>query len=83
MKGKKGPDFQKTLVSATGLVVLLAILIPINVILSYANIRWDATEDKIYSLSKGTKNILSDLTQTVTWPSMIQLMRSRRTWDCS
>ena len=66
MKGKKGPDFQKTLVSATGLVVLLAILILINVILSYANIRWDATEDKIYSLSKGTKNILSSLTQTVT-----------------
>ena len=39
MKEKKVTNLQKTLVSATGLVVLLAILILINVLLSYANIR--------------------------------------------
>ena len=65
MKEKKGTDFQKTLVSATGLVVLMAILILLNVLLSYANIRWDATEDKIYSLSKGTRNILAGMTEPV------------------
>jgi ABC-type uncharacterized transport system involved in gliding motility auxiliary subunit len=56
MAGKKG----------LGLVVLLVILILINVILSYANIRWDVTQDKIYSLSSGTENILSNLTEPVT-----------------
>lgn len=61
----KGYDLKKTLVSITGLVVLLIILILVNVILSYANIRWDATADKIYSLSRGTKNILSDLDEPV------------------
>jgi ABC-type uncharacterized transport system involved in gliding motility auxiliary subunit len=66
MKAKKGYDLKKTLVSTTGLVVLLVILILVNVILSYANIRWDATEDKIFSLSAGTKNILSKVTQPVT-----------------
>ena len=66
MVRSKGYDFKKTLVSTTGLVVLLVILILVNVILSYANVRWDATEDNIYSLSKGTKNILSDLAEPVT-----------------
>jgi ABC-type uncharacterized transport system involved in gliding motility auxiliary subunit len=63
---KKGYDLKKTLVSTMGLFVLLLILILVNVICSYANIRWDATGDKIYSLSKGTKNILSDLAESVT-----------------
>jgi len=66
MATKQGYDLKKTLISATGLVVLFVILILMNVIFSYANIRWDATEDGIYSLSEGTKNILSDLTQPVT-----------------
>jgi len=61
----KGHNLKKTLVSTTGLVVLLVILIMVNVILSYANIRWDATADKIYSLSKGTKNIVSGLAEPV------------------
>lgn len=54
MTSKKGYDFKKTLVSTTGLLVLFFILILVNVLFSYASIRWDATEDNIYSLSQGT-----------------------------
>ena len=66
MTGKKGYDFKKTIVSTTGLLVLFFILILVNVLFSYASIRWDATEDKIYSLSQGTKKILSGLAEPVT-----------------
>ena len=66
MTGKKGYDYKKTLVSTTGLLVLFFILILVNVLFSYASIRWDATEDKIYSLSQGTKKILSGLVEPVT-----------------
>ncbi|MBW2097041.1 MAG: GldG family protein, partial [Deltaproteobacteria bacterium] len=62
---KRGSEFRKTLLSTTGLVAVFLILILINVIVSYANIRWDATEDHIYSLSEGTKHILSELSQPV------------------
>jgi ABC-type uncharacterized transport system involved in gliding motility auxiliary subunit len=62
----KGQDFKKALLSTTGLVVLLFILILLNVIFSYASIRWDTTEDDIYSLSQGTKNILSEIAEPVT-----------------
>ena len=62
----KGQDFKKALLSTTGLVVLLLILILVNVIFSYASIRWDTTEDHIYSLSQGTKNILSEISEPVT-----------------
>ena len=65
MFGGKGTDIRRTIISITGLVVLLVILIMINVILSYANLRWDTTEDRIYSLSEGTKNILADLEEPV------------------
>ena len=66
MDKKQGYDLRKTLVSTTGLILLFVIVIMVNVILSYANLRWDTTEEKIYSLSKGTKNILSKLTEPVT-----------------
>ncbi|MBW1924102.1 MAG: GldG family protein [Deltaproteobacteria bacterium] len=58
-------DVGKVLVSTTGVAALLVGLILLNVILSHANIRWDATEDRIYSLSEGTKNILHDLVEPV------------------
>ena len=45
---------------------MLIIFILANVILSFANIRWDITEDKIYSLSEGTKNIISAMAEPVT-----------------
>jgi len=65
MLDKKSHDFKKNIVSTTGLMVLLVILILLNVILSYANIRWDTTEERIYSLSQGTRNILSNMTVPV------------------
>jgi len=62
---RSGSEIKRTLLSTTGLVVIFFILILINVIVSYANIRWDATDDNIYSLSEGTKHILGDLKQPV------------------
>ena len=66
MGKRKGYDYKKTLLSVTGLIALLLILILVNIIASYANVRWDATEDKSYSLSQGTKKILSNLARPVT-----------------
>jgi ABC-type uncharacterized transport system involved in gliding motility auxiliary subunit len=66
MASKQGQDVKRALLSLTGLAALLVILILVNVIFSYGNIRWDATEDRIYSLSPGTKNILSQMTEPVT-----------------
>lgn len=56
---------KRTLLSTTGLITVFFILILINVLVSYANIRWDATQGKIYSLSEGTRHILADLKQPV------------------
>ncbi|MFZ0451454.1 MAG: Gldg family protein [Desulfatiglandaceae bacterium] len=64
MSGIKS-ESTRTLLSSTGLIVVFFILVFINVFVSYANIRWDATQDKIYSLSEGTKHILGDLKQPV------------------
>lgn len=66
MPKETGRHLKKALTSATGLIALLLILILVNVILSYANIRFDTTEEQIYSLSDGTKKILSDMTSPVT-----------------
>jgi ABC-type uncharacterized transport system involved in gliding motility auxiliary subunit len=74
---KTGSDIKKTLLSTTGLLAVFCILILINVIVSYANIRWDATEGHVYSLSKGTKHILTNLTQ----PVDIQFYYSRSNRD--
>lgn len=56
----------KFLYSAGGLGLILAILVLINVIFSQVSLRWDATEDKLYSLSQGSKKILTELTEDVT-----------------
>ncbi len=66
MKKRQGVFFKKALLSVTGLAVLFLILILVNIMASYANVRWDATEDKSYSLSKGTQDILSSMVQPVT-----------------
>ncbi len=63
---KQGFGFGKSLYSAGGAVLVLLILIFINAIISQANLRWDATEDNLYSLSEGTRDILSDMEQDVT-----------------
>ncbi len=62
---KGGSDIRKFILSTGGLVVVFFILILVNVIVSRANIRWDATQDHIYSLSEGTRHILSKLSQPV------------------
>ncbi|NQT94398.1 MAG: GldG family protein, partial [Lentisphaerae bacterium] len=49
-----------------GLLLLLAILIAANVIVSHANLRADLTEEKLYSLSDGTRSVLQKLEQPVT-----------------
>lgn len=55
----------KTAFSAGGAVLVLVIVILVNVLLSRSTLRWDATEDNLYSLSQGTRTILSDLDQDV------------------
>jgi ABC-type uncharacterized transport system involved in gliding motility auxiliary subunit len=55
---------RRTLSATVMLAVILMLLI--NAVFSGVNFRWDTTEKKVYSLSSGTKNILSHLTYPVT-----------------
>jgi ABC-type uncharacterized transport system involved in gliding motility auxiliary subunit len=55
----------KTAFSAGGALLVLAILVLANLLLAGTTFRWDATEDNLYSLSEGTRTILSDLDQEV------------------
>jgi ABC-type uncharacterized transport system involved in gliding motility auxiliary subunit len=52
--------------SIAGIFILLAILIAANMILGSTRLRADLTEDKIYTLSEGTRNILAKLDSPVT-----------------
>ncbi len=61
---KKG--LGKSLFSAAGLGLVLLILIFVNIIFSQFSPRWDATADRMYSLSDSTIGILSDLKEEVT-----------------
>jgi len=65
MARKQGQLSRKTILSSTGVLVLVVLLVLVNVIFSNADFRWDTTEDKIYSLSEGTKNILANLSHPV------------------
>jgi ABC-type uncharacterized transport system involved in gliding motility auxiliary subunit len=62
---RKNGEIGKTIISGAGLAIFLAILVLVNVLISYANLRWDATDEKIYSLSEGTRKILSSMEQPV------------------
>ena len=64
-KAKESAIGSKSLFSAGGLVLVLFILIFVNIIFSRVNLRWDSTDDKLYSLSEGTRKILSSLEQDV------------------
>jgi len=55
----------RTAYSAGGALLVLIIVVLVNVVMSGTNLRWDATEDNLYSLSDGTKTILSELNQDV------------------
>ena len=57
---------QKFLTSVVGLLALLAVIIIVNFVASSAYLRWDITEAKTYSLTEGTKKMLSNLDRDVT-----------------
>ena len=58
--------FQNVSRSFLGLAVVIVIAIAVNVILSTFNLRKDLTEEKLYTLSEGTRGILKDLPEPVT-----------------
>lgn len=64
MTGEK-KSINKTLFSVGGLVIMLVILLLVNVLFARVNLRWDTTEDNLYSLSEGSKNILDNLKNPV------------------
>lgn len=66
MASKSGRYLNRILLSTFGTAILLVIIILLNVFLSYTNLRLDLTADQLYSLSKGTKEILSRMEQPVT-----------------
>src|SRR5690349_20413555 len=59
-------SFETLLYSAVGIAVMLGILIAVNVITSAMHSRVDLTQEKAYTLSPGTKAILSKLEAPVT-----------------
>ena len=58
----------KKLISTSGLVVAAVLFVAINVVAgnTLRSVRWDMTEDKLYTLSDGTRNILADLEDPIT-----------------
>ena len=65
MQEKKN-DISNTLFSAGGLLIVLLIIILVNVLFSGINLRFDITEEKLYSLSDATKTIISEIKHPVT-----------------
>jgi len=66
-------DKKRLIYSVIVLILLFFILLFGNILLSFANLRWDLTEEKLYTLSKGTKNIISKIKTPIT----IKLFYSR------
>ncbi len=66
-------DKKRLIYSVIGLILLFFIILLVNILLSFANLRWDLTEEKLYTLSKGTKHIISKIKTPVT----IKLFYSR------
>lgn len=65
----KGPGmkgFTRTAGGALGLLIVLAIAVGMNVILRNFNLRIDLTEEKLYTLSRGTRGVLKTLQGPVT-----------------
>ncbi|HSM74828.1 MAG TPA: Gldg family protein [Desulfobacterales bacterium] len=61
----KPKGVQKFLFSVGGLILLLLVLVLVNFLFARVNMRWDATEDRLYSLSDSTREILADLKHNV------------------
>ncbi len=66
MSQNKNSTLQNLLYSVVGVIGVLIILIAANAILARMNLRADLTEEKVYTLSEGTREILRDLEQPVT-----------------
>ena len=66
MSDEKNKNFSSTLLSTSGILIALGVVICLNLIFSNFSLRWDLTENKMYSLSEGTKNILANLEEEVT-----------------
>lgn len=56
----------KNIAGATGLLVLLALLVVVNVLAGHLRLRIDTTSEKLYTLSEGTRAVLKDLPRAVT-----------------
>ena len=56
----------KKITGATGLLVLLALLVIINVLAGQLRLRVDTTAEKLYTLSDGTRAVLKALPRAVT-----------------
>jgi ABC-type uncharacterized transport system involved in gliding motility auxiliary subunit len=58
---------KKTIISGTGLLIIAAIIVAVNLLASvlFNNTKIDTTEDKLFTLSKGTKSMLSKVDQDV------------------
>jgi len=59
-------NVMKSLLSVGGILLVVIIVVLVNLLVSRINLRWDLTQDNVYSLSDGTKKNLSDLEQNVT-----------------
>ena len=56
----------KIFAGAIGVLIVLGIVIALNVVVGSLRVRKDLTEEKLYSLSSGTKTLLKDLDRPVT-----------------
>ena len=57
----RGKHFETLLYSTGGVLALLAVLVALNFIVSAFNLRADLTEGDVYTLSPGTRKVLSRL----------------------
>ena len=71
------PQFLRNSTAAASLLIVFALIIALNVIVSNMRMRLDVTEDKVYTLSEGTKAILGKLDKDVS----IKLFISRSSKD--
>lgn len=63
---KESGEWTSVFYSTAGIIILLALTIGINLITGNSPIRVDMTEDKIFTLSEGSRNILKNLDTPVT-----------------
>lgn len=59
---------RRNLASGTGLIIAVVLFLAVNIIsnLMFKSVRFDLTENKLYTLSQGTRNILAGLDEPIT-----------------